>query len=385
MRGRFLLAGVTAAGVVVLAAPASQAASSTPLDCSGVVAAPGGYRLIDDTTCNLDWGTSHESLDLDHHTFSGVITTPNGYDLTIKNGTLNLTAAYFGNAVTLSRVTVRSAPDAVPDFLIEAGSNFVAENSRFVDVSSAVALDFYFGNVGRVVNSEFAGNQIAISVQESNDVRLESDRFVRNLTGVSLFDENDEAVRHTVIRKDHFVGNSAAGLTVQGYVGESVPGNAPLVGTTVENNTFEGNGGPGVAVELSCYSFEVCAPQMTFAHNALTRNGFGGDAVLARSGMYARGTTLDDGSPYPSILGAINVASNRADRNSDLGLDVPGVMDGGGNRAHGNGNPLQCVGVTCLPGGDGPHSASVSPSASPVSPSGSADPVAAIPVPPRHH
>jgi hypothetical protein len=26
---------------------------------------------------------------------------------------------------------------------------------------------------------------------------------------------------------------------------------------------------------------------------------------------------------------------------------VPGVFDGGGNRAHGNGNPAQCVGVAC--------------------------------------
>jgi hypothetical protein len=28
---------------------------------------------------------------------------------------------------------------------------------------------------------------------------------------------------------------------------------------------------------------------------------------------------------------------------------VPGVTDGGGNKARGNGNPAQCLNVTCKP------------------------------------
>ena len=39
---------------------------------------------------------------------------------------------------------------------------------------------------------------------------------------------------------------------------------------------------------------------------------------------------------------------NRAFRNADLGIQaVSGVIDGGGNRAHGNGGPAQCVNVAC--------------------------------------
>lgn len=42
------------------------------------------------------------------------------------------------------------------------------------------------------------------------------------------------------------------------------------------------------------------------------------------------------------------VAHNFAARNHDLGFDaVVGVIDGGGNRAVLNGNPLQCVNVSC--------------------------------------
>jgi hypothetical protein len=42
------------------------------------------------------------------------------------------------------------------------------------------------------------------------------------------------------------------------------------------------------------------------------------------------------------------VAGNTANNNGNLGiLAVPGTIDGGGNNASGNGNPAQCVGVSC--------------------------------------
>jgi parallel beta-helix repeat protein len=42
------------------------------------------------------------------------------------------------------------------------------------------------------------------------------------------------------------------------------------------------------------------------------------------------------------------VARNTANQNGDLGIEAgPEVIDGGGNRAFGNGNPLQCLNVLC--------------------------------------
>jgi hypothetical protein len=39
---------------------------------------------------------------------------------------------------------------------------------------------------------------------------------------------------------------------------------------------------------------------------------------------------------------------NVAVHNGDLGIEaVPGVIDGDGNHATGNGNPLQCTNVDC--------------------------------------
>ena len=42
------------------------------------------------------------------------------------------------------------------------------------------------------------------------------------------------------------------------------------------------------------------------------------------------------------------LSRNFANFNGDLGIEaVPGVIDGGGNKARGNGNPAQCVNVSC--------------------------------------
>jgi hypothetical protein len=39
---------------------------------------------------------------------------------------------------------------------------------------------------------------------------------------------------------------------------------------------------------------------------------------------------------------------NSAFHNRDLGFEaVAGTIDGGGNRAHGNGNPAECTGLAC--------------------------------------
>jgi hypothetical protein len=45
---------------------------------------------------------------------------------------------------------------------------------------------------------------------------------------------------------------------------------------------------------------------------------------------------------------ATTITGNVANDNFDYGIEaVPGVTDGGGNRASGNGNPAQCLGVVC--------------------------------------
>jgi parallel beta-helix repeat protein len=67
--------------------------------------------------------------------------------------------------------------------------------------------------------------------------------------------------------------------------------------------------------------------------------------VLQRNGADENGDDgIDVESPNTTLTG------NSANRNFDLGIEaVPGVTDGGGNRAKGNGNPAQCQNVSCSP------------------------------------
>ena len=54
----------------------------------------------------------------------------------------------------------------------------------------------------------------------------------------------------------------------------------------------------------------------------------------------------DDGIDVDSA--ETTLRTNTATRNGDLGIEaVEGVVDRGGNRAFGNGNPLQCLNVVC--------------------------------------
>jgi hypothetical protein len=70
-------------------------------------------------------------------------------------------------------------------------------------------------------------------------------------------------------------------------------------------------------------------------------------ASVERNRAFAN--SLDDGIDVDDPTAF--VARNTANDNGDFGIEaLPGVRDGGGNRASGNGNPLQqCLGVSCSP------------------------------------
>ena len=92
-------------------------------------------------------------------------------------------------------------------------------------------------------------------------------------------------------------------------------------------------------------------------HDNLVRRNFvrasGGDAFLVRSedrhSRLTRNVAVgagDDGFDVESR--SAKLSNNRAVRNNDLGIEaVREVIDGGGNKASGNGDPRQCTHVVC--------------------------------------
>jgi hypothetical protein len=80
-----------------------------------------------------------------------------------------------------------------------------------------------------------------------------------------------------------------------------------------------------------------------------------GIAVGTDSDGTVTGTILEANLVIGSGHDGINVARaattvtrNLALRNANLGIEaIPGVADGGGNHAFGNGNPLECINIAC--------------------------------------
>jgi parallel beta-helix repeat protein len=162
--------------------------------------------------------------------------------------------------------------------------------------------------------------------------RLTRNRFVRNGGGITLGPSNRTVVAHNRIvgggdgirvekGHDNLV---AANLVVgTGHVGITLGIHDPFIGGA--NNVVRGN-----VIRRSRVDGIVVVQKDR--HSVLIGN------VVTRS--------ADDGFDVDSPT--TTLAANRARRNADLGIEaVFGVIDGGGNLASRNGDPLQCLNVTC--------------------------------------
>jgi hypothetical protein len=108
---------------------------------------------------------------------------------------------------------------------------------------------------------------------------------------------------------------------------------------------------PGFAADVGA-GIQIFGDRFTVAANVVSeidlRDGIRIEPQAGGTLVTANITTDngDDGIDVESP--ATTITANVANDNADLGIEaVPGVGDGGGNRAIGNGNPAQCVGVSC--------------------------------------
>jgi large repetitive protein len=158
--------------------------------------------------------------------------------------------------------------------------------------------------------------------------RVEHNRF----TGILVGDASDTLVRHNLVAATY-----AFGIILDG-----------AVRTTLDRNIVTA---PGPAIIVTKLEAAV-APQDTIVSGNHVTSKFS-DGILVDNG--ATGTLLvrnlairsgDDGIDVDAS--ATTVTRNIANHNHDLGIEaVPGVIDGGGNHAAGNGNPAQCINIDC--------------------------------------
>ena len=141
---------------------------------------------------------------------------------------------------------------------------------------------------------------------------VERNRLARDGHGIAI-----EKGRRNLVARNVVIDARTRGISLglDFADGTSIGG----VDNIVRRNEVRGSGGDGFLVNAG-------------GHNLLKRN-------VARRAK-------EDGFDVESR--STKLTKNRARRNADLGIDaVQGVVDGGGNRARGNGDGRKCVNVKC--------------------------------------
>ncbi|MCA1684103.1 MAG: right-handed parallel beta-helix repeat-containing protein, partial [Actinobacteria bacterium] len=198
-------------------------------------------------------------------------------------------------------------------------------------------------------------------------------------------DKHDTVVGNTVTHNPH-QGILLEGVAANTITGNHVAFNGDGISLVGDRNTIRGNDvsdttgcpdqdgcGGGIEIDggngniaadnsvtrtlldgLRVASFPPDTPDNVdtiLRDNRVRSAGRDGIAVAAEGDGAVTGALLDDNDVQGSADDGIDVRSasttltdNLAAHNADLGIDaVPGVTDGGGNRAFDNGNPLQCT------------------------------------------
>lgn len=293
---------VAAALAILTLAPAAEAGH---VQCGDVLVQD--TQLDSDVVCppdtdGLTIGADDVTLDLKGHVISG-----NGDDLgpiavgihatgrtglSIRNGTV--TGFSIG-------VSLEASDSDVRDLIVDGGSAIIVNGDNNV-----------------VRRNEANGSFDAISVTGSSAVverNTASAEFGINVAG------SHPRVSRNVITECIFVG-----IQVTGYTDARVQRNLVERGC-IAGFEFRGS---GARIERNTASGSDIGLDVADSSAIVSRNfaSFGVEGLVVRT----PGTT---------------VARNTANHNASWGINAPGAIDGGGNRATGNGEPAQCLGVRC--------------------------------------
>ena len=245
----------------------------------------------------------------------------------------------------------------------ENHDNLVRENTAADNGGGGVG-DFVSSR-DRIVHNVISGNgEEGIAIGGSSDSSVEQNSVSENFGGIVVFgsDRNTVAGNRVFRNRDNIIVDGDDNSVLANHVsdalgcddgegcgfGISVEGGARnLVARNLVASTLHSG------IRLDAYGAPVS--DNVFRSNIVHAAGVDGIAIDGDHAGPVLDTLLegnlvtaanDDGldvdSPSTTLTG------NLALHNGDLGIEaVAGVIDGGKNHAHGNGNPAQCVNITC--------------------------------------
>jgi large repetitive protein len=280
-----------------------------------------------------------------------------------------------GTAVSLlnsdrNRV-VQTHTDGDPAILLRNSDRNVITDSSMagvIAIHAGTGLAMVEGSdENRLTHNRISAESTAVAISDSRRNLLEANDAHSDNEGADLQD-----VEHTVITGNTFTGGRWIALSVHGDENlirdNAVPGGWVGIALSGARNLLESNRVEHAAiVDISVGGLQnlvrkndvestgINGITVGGADNAIDSNSVRGsvDGVLVNADSTAiivRGNLVtgasDDGIDVdaPGTLIRRNVAND----NGDFGIEaVEGVIDGRGNRASGNGNPLQCLNVFC--------------------------------------
>jgi parallel beta-helix repeat protein len=213
----------------------------------------------------------------------------------------------------------------------------------------------------RIIHSTFRGNSDhGIFVASASDSLIERNLFSGTATGIFLLDSADVQVRGNRVNRsgeailvdggsrDLIARNRVARIRGRGKGGEGIIAEAGRSHVIARNLVVDAHGN-GIRLGLG---EPPRGPSNTVVRgNQVKRSGKDGFVVEGKSQhILLRGNLAenngDDGFDVESRT--TTLAGNSAVGNADLGIEaVRGVIDGGRNRASGNGDGRQCVNMRC--------------------------------------
>jgi large repetitive protein len=207
----------------------------------------------------------------------------------------------------------------------DANRNTVTRNVMDADLEAGVVSSFSHDNVITGNRMTRGGNGV---ITESADRIVVTDNvIIHSVTalcegcgiGVQIYGNDNLIARNTLIDSPRY------GIELDDF---GDPGHSPVTGNVLRNNVVDQS---GIGIAIGPEAAGVVRGTV-ITRNVVTRAATDGIQLVGPS------TGLETST----------LTRNRADDNGGFGIVVvSGTVDGGGNRAAGNGNPLQCLGITC--------------------------------------
>ena len=246
-------------------------------------------------------------------------------------------------------------------FMFDSRRGRIDHNS--VQGTIGFAIPVFGSNHIQVADNVLDGNGHGVALDNSDENEVVSNR-ISHSRGSSLdFGGHDNRIEGNVLTDngDGIVGggvrNLVRGNTVagSGFFGAPDTGGFGLILDGGRDNVVQRNvvtGGRGPAIYVAKLDSPDAPDGIVVSDNVA--NSRLADGILVDAGatatVLARNTSNGNGDDGIDVEATgTTLTRNTADENGDLGIEaVAGVFDGGGNRASGNGNPLQCSNLACL-------------------------------------